>query len=190
MKNSLQKLIFVFITFVVSASWASDFNAEVGFRQQSGDAASGITAKSEVGYQLGMTGHFELNGPLMLRTGLLYTQRPITIQLDSDKSSEAKIAFTYFDIPLALMYKFEDYGGAYIGVVAAVNLDKTVSGTGSFASLKASDVKSMITPFILGAAFKFAPNLGVNIYFESGGDVAQDQKNYRAVGANLMVSFD
>ncbi len=190
MKNSFKKFVLILSLFAAPTVWASEFNAEVGFRQQSGDGGAGISTKSEVGYQLGMTGHFELNGPLMLRTGLLYTQRPITIQSDTNKSDEAKISLTYFDIPLALMYKFNDFGGAYLGVVAALNLDKTYSGTGALASGKVTDAKSMITPFILGAAFKFAPGMGFNVYFESGGDVAQGQKNYRAVGVNFMMSFE
>lgn len=190
MKNLIQKLIVLVGVCAVTPIWAAEFSAEAGFRQQSGDGASGITTKSEVGYQLGMTGSFELNGPLMFRTGLLYTQRPLTFQVTGATSSEAKVSLTYFDVPLTVMYKFEDYGGVYAGLVAAVNLDKSYSGTGSLATNNLTDVKSMITPFILGAAFKFAPGMGVNIYFESAGDVAKDQKSYRGVGANFMLNFD
>lgn len=193
MKNLINRLLFVaavvsILPFNVNAA---EFNAEAGFRQQSGDSAvAGITTKSEVGYQVGMSGSFEINGPLMFRTGLLYTQRPITIQDSSNSANEAKISLTYFDVPLTLMYKFEDYGGAYAGIIAALNLDKTYSGKGTYAGGTLTGTKSMLTPFVLGAAFKFAPGMGVNIYFESGGDTSDSTKSFRAVGANFMLSFD
>lgn len=190
MKNLIRNLMIMIGVSAAMPVWAAEFSAEAGFRQQSGEGSSSVETKSEVGYQLGMTGGFEINGPLMFRTGLLYTQRPLTFQLKTDKSSEAKVSLTYFDVPLTVMYKFEDYGGVYAGIVAALNLDKNYSGTGLLATNNLTDVKSMITPFILGAAFKFAPGLGVNIYFESAGEVAKDQKSYRAVGANLMLNFD
>ena len=88
------------------------------------------------------------------------------------------------------MYKFEDYGGAYAGIIAALNLDKTYSGKGNMATGSVTGAKSMITPFILGAAFKFYPGMGFNVYFESGGDTSDSSKNFRAVGVNFMLSFD
>ncbi|MNL37420.1 hypothetical protein D3C87_1595630 [compost metagenome] len=61
--------------------------------------------------------------------------------------------------------------------------DKTVA--------KIEDVKSPIIPLLFGASFKFAPNFGATLYFESAGsEVAKDLKNYRAVGANLQITFD
>ncbi len=193
MKNLINKLLFgaIIIASVLSLKAnAAEFNAEAGFRQQSGDSTAGLTTKSEVGYQIGMTGNFEINGPLMFRTGLLYTQRPITIQSSSNSADEAKISLTYFDVPLTVMYKFEDYGGAYAGIVAALNLDKSYSGKGIFSGGTLTGTKSMITPFVLGAAFKFYPGMGFNVYFESGGDTSDSSKNFRAVGVNFMLSFD
>lgn len=193
MSLSTKKLfyaLFLTVSFFISYTNAAEFNAEAGFRQQSGDSTSGVTTKSEVGYQVGMTGNFEINGPLMFRTGLLYTQRPITIQDSTNSANEAKISLTYFDVPLTMMYKFEDYGGAYAGIIAAVNLDKSVSGKGTYSSVTVTGAKSMITPFVLGAMFKFAPGMGFDIYFESGGDTSDTTKSFRAVGANFILSFD
>ena len=72
----------------------------------------------------------------------------------------------------------------------AVNLDKTYSGTGVFAGGSVTGAQSSINPFIIGAAFKFAPQLGANVFFETGGDAANNLKNYRSVGVNLMFTFD
>jgi hypothetical protein len=158
-----------------------DYGLEVGTRQQSGDVANGGSTKSQMGMQFGATAHFPLSGPLHLRTGMLYTQRPLTVSGTPDN----KITMNYLDVPVALMYKFEEYAGVFAGISLGLNLDKSAdSGT-------VTDVKSPITPFLLGVSFKFAPNLGATLYYESaGGEVAQGLKDYRAVGANLMITFD
>lgn len=158
-----------------------DYGLEVGVRQQSGDVDSPLSADSQMGMQFGAYVHAPLSGPLHLRSGMLYTQRPLVVK---NGVADNKVSMNYLDIPVALMYKFEEYAGIYAGVVLAMNLDKKAD-VGSI-----DNVKSPYTPLILGAAFKFHPNLGANIYFESGGDVADGLKNYRAVGANLQITFD
>lgn len=157
-----------------------DYGLEVGVRQQSGDVDSGST-KSQMGLQFGATAHFPISGPLHLRTGMLYTQRSITVSGTPDN----KVSMNYLDIPVALMYKFEEYAGVYAGISLGMNLDKTADvGT-------VTDVKSPITPLLIGAAFKLAPQFGMALYYESAsGEVAKGFKDYRAVGANLMITFD
>ena len=54
-----------------------------------------------------------------------------------------------------------------------------------------NDVNGMVVPITFGAQFKFLPNLGVNVFFETvPGEVAKGVKNSRAVGANLLIAFD
>lgn len=158
-----------------------DYGLEVGIRQQSGDVDPGST-KSEMGMQFGAYAHFPLSGPLHLRTGMLYTQRPLTVET----TPNTKVSMSYLDIPVALMYKFEEYAGVYAGVSLGMNLDKSAEN-----GVTITDVKSPLMPIILGASFKFAENLGVNIYYENAsGEAAKGLKNYRAVGANLQITFD
>lgn len=156
-----------------------DYGLEVGIRQQSGDVNTPNTAKSKMGLQFGATAHFPIAGALHLRTGMLYTQRPLISQ---SGTVETDINMNYLDIPLALMYKFEEYAGVFAGVSLAMNLDKSAGIT---------DVKSPLIPILLGFSFKFAPNLGGTLYYESAsGEAASGLKDYRAVGANLMITFD
>lgn len=157
-----------------------DFGLEVGIRQQSGDVPNGST-DSQMGLQFGGFAHIPISEPLHLRTGMLYTQRNIVVKGATDN----KVTMNYLDIPVALMYKFEEYAGVYAGVSLAMNLDKKAD------SGPVNDVKSPLIPFILGATFKFAENLGAGIYYEtSSGEAADGLENYRAVGANLMITFD
>lgn len=174
--------LFAVLGMMSSAALADiDYGLEVGVRQQSGDVDGGTSTKSQMGMQFGATAHFPLSGPLHLRTGMLYTQRPLTIE----STPNNKITMNYLDIPVALMYKFEEYAGVFAGVSLGLNLDKSAdSGT-------VTDVKSPLMPLLLGVSFKFAPNLGATLYYENaGGEVAKSLKDYRAVGANLMITFD
>lgn len=181
--------IFSFLALVVfmtsQAFAAGEFGIEAGIRNQSGSTdVTGWSTQSKMGFQLGGVGAFEISGPLYFRTGLLYTQRPLGV---SNGVSDGNIKLNYVDFPLNLMYKFEDYAGVFGGVNLAVNMDNSCDGICS----KVNDVKSMIVPIVVGATFKFAPQLGATIYFEAGsGEVAAGLKDYRAVGANLKVTFD
>lgn len=161
-----------------------DYGLEVGVRSQSGDASdTTLTTNSQMGLQFGATAHFPLSGPLHLRTGMLYTQRPLVVKYGT---TEDKISMNYLDIPLALMYKFEEYAGVYAGVSLAMNLDKSSSAGNTI-----TDIKSPLVPLLIGASFKIAPDFGVALYYENAsGDVAKGLKDYRAVGANLMITLD
>ncbi|WII72112.1 porin family protein [Bdellovibrio sp. 22V] len=164
-----------------------DYGLEVGIRSQSGDVdGAGFSTSSQMGFQFGATAHFPISGPWHVRTGMLYTQRPLVVETDAT-GDENKITMNYLDIPVALMYKFEEYAGVFAGISLGMNLDKSCDATGC----SVRDVKSPLTPLLIGAAFKFAPNLGVSLYYENAsGDAAEGLKDYRAVGANLMITFD
>lgn len=176
--------LLVTILFSIS-SVASDMGVEVGFRQQSGDAQGGSTT-SQMGYHVGGVGTFDLSGPLLVRAGFEYVQRPLTATVSS---IDNKYTMNYFDVPVGLLYKFSDYGGVFAGISIANRLDG--SCTASVGTCSVVNPKSMITPFQLGASFKIAPQLGFSLLYENmSGDVAQGLSNYRAVGANLFVTFD
>lgn len=170
----------------------SDFGIEAGIRQQSGSAGSTQTTTSQNGYQFGAAGFIPFGGAEFgLRTGLMYVSRPLSISNDSTVASgDAKINMTYFDIPVALAYKFTEAGYLFGGVSLAINLDSRVdSASGALSSTKITNVKTPLIPILLGVNFKFTPEWGASLFFESGGDVADNLKNYRAVGANLTFSF-
>lgn len=178
--------IIICFAFGINVS-AADLSIEVGARQQSGDYATGYTTNSLIGMQLGGVALFPLDGALSFRSGVMYTQRPLEIKRRSDNET-AKLNLTYFDIPLGVFYKFEDYGGFFVGTGLSMLLEKSCSGITSCEVLGA---KSPVLPFQLGASFKFMPQVGATFYYEMiGSDVADNQSNYRAIGMNLSFSFD
>ncbi|MBX2987819.1 MAG: outer membrane beta-barrel protein [Bdellovibrionaceae bacterium] len=191
MKHLLLSALLVGSVFTVQAAHADDFGLEVGFRQQSGTLdATGVTAKSQSGYQLGVSGFFPFQGNLGLRSGFFYVNRPLAVDVDAG-GGDAKISLTYFEVPLALAYKFEDYASVFGGVALSINLDKTYDGNGILKGQKVDDVKSPVLPLILGASFKFAPQMGTSVFFESfGGEAAKGLKDFKAVGANLVIYFE
>lgn len=158
-----------------------DYAVEVGVRQQSADV-EGASADSQMGMQFGVTANVPVSGAVNFHTGMLYTQRNILVKTPG---GDSKVEMSYLDIPVTLMYKFEEYVGVYAGVAVALNLDKKAEhGT-------VEDVKSPLMPLLLGVSFKFAPNFGANLYYENAsGEAAKFLKDYRAVGVNLMVTFD
>jgi hypothetical protein len=183
MKNALHILGLAFLIASVSSQALAEgsYGLELGVRQQSGDVDSGNATKSQVGTQLGAIAHFPVSDSFSIRTGMLYTQRSITdLGIPNNR-----LSLNYLDVPLAVMIKFEEYAGAFVGTSIALNLDKTAD----VGTLK--NVKSPLTPAVFGVNFKFAPNLGATLYYENAsGEAATGLKDFRAVGANLMITFD
>lgn len=155
---------------------------EVGFKWGSADFAQSDSNKQVIGFEVGGSAVFNISNSIGIKTGLFYNERPFQ---SSFGTVDQKGKITYFDVPVLLMFKFEDYAGIYIGPSLSMKLSDESS------PLKLIGIKGSVTPITVGAQFKFAPNFGANIYFESvSGEIAQDVSNARAVGANLLITFD
>lgn len=187
----MKKALLVLVTLLATSTvYAFDFGIEFGVRSQSADVDSPASAKSQMGLQFGATTGLPINEMLSIRTGMLYTQRPLVV--DSG-GNEYKYTANYVDIPLQLLYRVEEYAGVYVGVSVAMNMDKNCSGVSgcTFESLK-----SPLVPLAFGAVFKFAPQIGGSIQFETAsgeaakGSTVGSLENYRAIGANLIVFFE
>ena len=182
MKKIIALSLFVLSTTAFAQSYSMPA-IEVGFKWNSADyELSAVSSKQEIGFQLGASTVFNFSPSLGLKTGLFYSESPLTSEATaSGVTTTTKAKITYFEVPAFFMFKIEDYAGIYIGPSLAVRLGDE----------KVSNPKSMIVPLTLGAQFKFLPNLGINLFFETvPGAVADGIKNTRAVGANLMFTFD
>lgn len=182
----MRSIILILVTMYSMISFA-DYGVEIGFRQQSGDSSnSTASVVSQAGLQGGFIASFPVKDNFNFRTGMLYTQRPISVEVGT---VETKYNMNYIDFPITGMYKFEEYAGVFAGIHLSMNFDKSCSASDSSAC-SFSGTKSLITPIVVGAHFKFAPQLGATMYFESTGAVASGLENYRAVGANLVIALD
>ena len=155
---------------------------EGGFRWSSAELDQATSNKMDIGFQLGGSVVLNFTPEFGLKTGLLYVERPFKSEV---AGTEVKGKVSYFDVPAFFMFKLEDYAGIYAGPSFSFKLaDEITPGT-------MTDIKGMVMPITLGAQFKFASNLGVNIFFETlPSEMAKGIKNSRAVGATLLVTFD
>jgi hypothetical protein len=177
------KILIIVLLATISAHAVnySDAAFEIGFRQQNGTVTGGADEKAKTGYQVGVSGTVPITDVLSFRSGLFYVEKSIEV----DTTPKTELKFTYFQVPVTLMAKLMDNMGLYAGVNVEFNLGDDCTAN------SCDDVESMTTPFVLGAAFKFAPQLGANLFFESGsGKVAEGIKDFKAVGVNLMITFD
>lgn len=177
-----------------SYATAEDMGLLLGFRSQSGEIASeSYTTSSRTGYQLGGIASLDVSKPLMLRLGFMYTERPVHGKLElGTLSGEADFRLTYFDFPVALAFKIDEYISLFGGLALSVLLENSVSSaTGDLRGAKISDAKAMIFPLQIGVDFRFAPQIGGNVFFEAHpSEVAKDLKNYRAIGLNFIYFLD
>ena len=155
---------------------------ELGFKWNTADQTNSTSNKQVIGFQVGGSTVFNFAPSVGLKTGLFYSERPFKSEF---LIGEGKGKITYFEVPVFIMFKFEEYAGIYAGPTLAARLgDEYTPG-----SLKG--IKSTIIPITLGAQFKFTSMLGINIFFETlSGELATGVSNSRAVGANLMIAFD
>lgn len=155
---------------------------EGGFKWSSADVDNADSNKSTIGYMVGASAVFNIAPEFGLKTGLFYNERPFESTVGT---ITVKGKVSYVDVPVLFMFKFEDYAGIYIGPSLSMKLADEVSPG------KLNSVKGMVIPLTVGGQFKFAPNLGVNLYFETvTSEIATGVKNTRAVGANLLLTFD
>lgn len=185
-------VIAAFALFFAPLAGATEIAVEAGFRNQSGSTSTAnLNGKSQTGYQLGVTALMPISELWHFRTGLFYVQRPLLLEDTSLIPGEAKIGMNYFEVPVLLAYKMEGYAHLFAGTALSVKLDSTLSRSGSQAAYQLTDVKDLVTPLLLGASFRFSPQLGATLFFESiTGDVAKDVNGYRAVGVNLTIAID
>jgi hypothetical protein len=155
---------------------------EVGFKSNTATIAGSTSENQATGYQLGVSGVFNVSENLGIKSGLFYSEVPF----DADfGASNVKGKITYFEVPALFMLKFEEYAGVYAGPSLAVKLSDELS-PGSL-----SGIKSMVVPLTFGAQFKFLPNLGANLFFQTiTGELATGVENSRAVGVNLLITMD
>jgi hypothetical protein len=174
----------MFLSSLATAAPANLVGVEVGFRSQSGDAtATGASSTSKTGFSVGGLGEFGGKGSeWKLRTGLFYTQRPLTVE---SGGTSVDLSMTYFDLPIQALYRFEDHAGVFAGPVIAMLLEKKASA-GSI-----TGANGMLIPIQLGGTIRFMPDIGITLFYEmASGKIADGVENYRAVGANLVFSFE
>ena len=177
---------------MAASAYAGDFAVALGYRSNSADAVpSGWSSSSMAGYGVGAVGFFDFAPNWQARVGFLYNQRNTKIS-NAAGTGDLQLTANYLDIPVTAMYRFADYGGVFLGPVIGLGAGQScsASGTASCAGLK--NPESSIFGYQFGASFKFAPQLGAEIYYEAiPSEYWKDaEKNMKTVGLNLLITFE
>lgn len=179
------------MSFLIGATAsADDFAAAVGFRTNSADAVStSNSVNSKSGFGAGAIGFFDLGDKVQLRTGFLYNQRNVTL---TSGTAEADLNSAYIDIPVTAMYRFAEYGGAFVGPVVGLLASDECESSIAGACTGAKSPSSTLVGFQFGVSFKFAPQLGGEFYYEMVPSTYWPDalKDARTVGANLLLTFE
>lgn len=183
----MKKIILALLTVISATAFAEVSYSmpaiEAGFKWNSMDSnVAGASSQQSMGIQLGGSTVFNFAPQFGLRTGLFYSERTFKF---SSGGSDMNGKITYADVPIHFMFKFEDYAGIYMGPGLAMKIGDSCS------NCTLTDIKAMIVPITFGAQFKFTPNLGLNLFFETvPSDLAQGLKNSRGIGMNVLLAFD
>lgn len=185
----MKHLVLILGMMASSFALAADLAVAVGVRNTSASAAAGtgydIGAKS--GLQGGILAFLPMTNALKVRSGFLYTNRSISVTTAGSNATPADFSYWNFDIPATLMWSFSDFGGVYAGAIMSMN----VSSDSSIAGMKPTSVENLIVPLTIGASFKFAPQLGAEMYFETlPGKISQGIESVKSVGIQLLITFD
>lgn len=185
-----QLMILTLTLFLGVSAFANDpeFAIAGGFRNTNADGAGGMTgSEARNGLQVGLLGFLPFNEVWGLRSGFLYSQRKYLV---SNSTVEVDVDTAWIDIPATVLFRFNEYGGVFAGVVLAINQAKDCSKSdGTSCSIKG--LSSTMVPLTFGVSFKFAPQMGAEFYYEhNSGKASDDAENQRSVGANFAYYFE
>ena len=176
MKNIISILSIVLFSFTASAL---DMGLGVGIRTNDADSTTGASVDGDMTVQVGGIVWMDVSEKLAFRTGFMYSQ----MNYEVGTTGEAELA--YLMVPATLMLKLEDYGGIFGGVNVGLKASDDCSPT------DCQDVDSTITPITIGGYFKVAPQVAVEVFYETlSGEFVGGLEDATSVGANVLFTFD
>ncbi len=182
---------FMAVFLVSTAAVADDFAVALGYRSNTADTDSAVTSTSigtKAGLALGVMGLFDLTDKFQVRSGFVYTQRNYT---STFASVDTDINLSYIDIPVTGVYRFADYAGFFAGPVLSLLASKEIKNSAGTATFTKSP-ETLNFGLQFGATFKFAPQMGAEIFYEMipGAFAPSHLKAAKTVGLNFLVTFE
>lgn len=190
---------FAIISFVLAASTSqfalakggNDVGYMLGVKDAtfSSSASTAPTFTSEAGIMAGAIVVGDLNSTVMFRSGGYYAERTAKSTLSGATST---IKFSYLDVPVTVLYKFNDMVGVFGGVALGLKVADSCSGDTTVCSSTNggySQPSSFTTAAQLGLNVKFDPNWAGEIFYEVGlGNVSQST-SASALSAGVMFIY-
>ncbi len=157
---------------------ANDIGLVLGYKSDSATANNtSVTVDTRTNLNFGMLSFFELGPQILLRMGFIYNPRNYGL-------TTGEVKLTYVDVPVGLMWKFSDYGGAFIGANAALNV------SASCPAGACTNLNNVASGYQFGVNFKFAPHMGGAFYYEAMGSLVQNIENPKAVAIQFLYTFE
>lgn len=189
MKTKISTILFVLFAGVIFShkTWAQDLGVTVGVTQDSADTATILgNNQPNTGMYVGGLGILPFSQRFALRSGFVYSKHNFKFSLNG---VDTNYSFTNFDVPATLMFRISDTGGVFAGPLLRFNLSSTCDQAGSSCSV--GSPQSTLIPFTVGASFKMAPQIGMEVYYEtSSSSLATYVNNPRAMGVSLLIFFE
>lgn len=162
---------------VSQAVEVADMGLAAGWRMNDG-TSTGNTVDGEGGLILGGLAYLPIADKFHFRTGFLYSQRHYQLN-----SSDVKVA--YVDVPVSALWKVGDMGGVFFGTAIGLKVSESC-GAGD-----CTDTKSLATPIQFGGHFKIAPQLALEVFYETlSGEIVANLEDATAVGAMAIITFE
>lgn len=162
----MKKIIICISSLLLSTSAFAQGETEVGvlFGMKNAEFdtdTSGVDFKSETGLMGGVIAYGEMGG-MKFRTGGYYSAR-------NTKSSGTKLKLAYLDVPVTLMYSFNEmfsvFGGALLGLKLS---DSCSSDTAGVCDELGDNINGLHAAATVGLNARFHPNWSGEIFYEHG----------------------
>lgn len=174
MKQFCQLLVTltIFASSSAFAAGGTDVGVFFGMKNASFDTdTAGTDFKTKTGLMGGVIATGEMGG-LMFRTGGYYASRAAEITAGP---LAAELSVATVDVPVTLLYKFNDMLGVFGGALFALKISDDCTGDATICSNVSDELESFHTAATFGLQAKFHPNWSGEVFYEHGlNDIAED----------------
>jgi Outer membrane protein beta-barrel domain len=195
-RSLITHFLFIFSTISAISTFAyasqgTDVGVMIGVKDAtfSNSSSGSPTFTSEAGVMVGAIAVGELGGDIYFRSGGYYTQREAKANL---AGADATITFSYIDIPVTVMYKFNDMLGAFGGLGLGLKVAESCSGDPGICSTSSEgyvSANSFVTSVQLGLNAKFHPNWSGELFYEIGLSDVSTSTMSNSISADVMFIY-
>lgn len=176
--------ILTFILVISKAATGYEMGIVGGLNSNSSSTSvAATTIEGFTGFHVGVIGFAELSNQFSIRSGALYAQRGIDV-VSGTSTTEARLS--YLEVPVTVMYMANEsiglFGGAHLGV--KISDSCSVNGV----SCNLTNPESISIGAVLGAQFRFIPNIGGEVSYVMGVNKVSDP-TVEALSSLMLSAF-
>ena len=195
MKKIFTMLLIVVLVPTISSA-QTQYGAVVGlnFANVSGDDIE--DSKMRLGIRLGASFSRELSDAVMLNTGLLYSVKGFSYEIDvvnlstlATEKVDANMSFNYLEIPVNLAFSVADQFSLMAGFYSAFLVGITYTVDGEDVDVDTDDFSSIDFGIGLGADFSITDAISLNAGYQIGLAELDEDGDVDAKNANILFGM-